>query len=67
MYTPCMYMVYTMNIHWLCRLPAYPSDIPSLYQMGLFSTFFIMICQWYTKYIQWIFNEYTWYIIGISL
>jgi hypothetical protein len=29
-----------MYIHWICRPQAYHLDIPSLYQMGLFRTFF---------------------------
>ncbi len=40
LYIPCIYMVYTMNIHWICRPQAYPLDIPSLVQMDLFLTYF---------------------------
>ncbi len=34
MYIPCIYMVYTMNIHCICSPQAYPLDIPGLEQMG---------------------------------
>ncbi len=64
MYIPCiLYLVYTMNIHCICSPQAYPWDIPGLEQMGLFLSFFIMICQWYTKYIQWIYLIYHRHII----
>ena len=33
-------MLYTKNIPCICRPPAYPWDITSLYLMGLFRTFF---------------------------
>jgi hypothetical protein len=39
-YIHCICMVYTMNILWICRCQTYPFDIPSLYLMGLFHTFF---------------------------
>ncbi len=55
MYIPCIYIIYLMNIHGTCKSQGYPLNKPSLVQMGLFSTFFLMICLWYSKYIQWIY------------
>ncbi len=74
MYIHCICMVYTMNILWICRCQAYPLDIPSLYLMGLFRTFFFYndmpkiyqvhsICLWYTKYIEWMYLAYHRHII----
>ncbi len=53
--------------HVYVDLPAYPTDIPSLYQMGLFYTSFYndmpMIYQVYSMHIQWIYLVYHWHII----
>jgi hypothetical protein len=68
-------LVNTMDIlsifHVYVEPPCWPPHIPWIYlvytKWVCSVPLFIMICQWYTKYIHCIFNKYTWYIIGISL
>ncbi len=62
-YIASIYIEYFQYILGICRCHAYPFDIPSLLQIVLFSTIFIMICLWYTKYIHWMYLVYQRHII----
>ncbi len=68
-YMPSIYFVYPLYIPCICRPQAYPLDIPPLYQMGLFSTFFYndmpMIYQVHSMNVLgiWMCLVYHWHII----
>ncbi len=62
-YSLVIYLLCTWYIQVICRCHTYGGYIHSKTFLGLFHTFFVMICLWYSMNIKSIFMPYQWYII----